>query len=272
MLRLIFGMTEKEYRGSHMQLMLTVYIIFTALFGLAFGSFLNVCIYRLPSGESIVFGRSHCMACGKVIAERDLVPVFSYLVLRGRCRSCGKRISPRYPVIEALNAVLWVAAFLVFGMKTETIVYMAFISGLIVISVIDIDTSLIPNGIVIYLLVVGVLSCFFGGGVPLYEKIIGIAAGGLPLLLIVIASRGGMGGGDVEFAAVAGLLLGWKLAIFALFAAFIIGGLAGAVLMLVARRSGKTHMPFAPFLSLGMLAALFFGNNLIGLYLTAFHL
>lgn len=255
-----------------MQFEMTVFVILTALFGLVFGSFLNVCIFRIPKGESIVFGRSHCMSCGNIIKARDLFPVISYIVLRGRCRNCGAKISMRYPIVEALNALIWTATAIVFGITPKTIIYMMFISGIIVTSFIDIDTNLIPTSLVLYILIIGAAFCFLDNQVPFYDKLIGLAAGGAPLLLILIASHGGMGLGDVEFAAAAGLLLGWKLILLSLFCAFIIGGIFGAVLMVKKHKSGKTRIPFAPFLSLGMLIAALFGNSIINLYASAFHL
>lgn len=244
----------------------------SVILGLIFGSFLNVCIYRIPKKESIVFGHSHCMSCGSNLTPLDLVPVFSFIFLGGKCRHCGARISPRYPVVESLNAALWVCAFFTFGLSFRTITAAAFISGLIVLTFIDIDTKTIPNGVVIYLLAVGAVNCFADTSEPFYWKIIGVFAGGLPLLIIALASRGGMGGGDVKIAAAAGLLLGWKLSLFALLAAFVTGAVFGVIYMAAAKKSGKTQIPFAPFLSAGMLIALFFGNPLINLYLTFFKL
>lgn len=255
-----------------MQFEMTVYIILTALFGLLFGSFLNVCIFRIPKGESIVFGRSHCMSCGNTIKSRDLFPVVSYIVLRGRCRNCGAEISTRYPLVEALNAILWVTAAFIFGITPKAIIYMMFISGIIVISFIDRDTNLIPTSLVLYILVIGAVFCFLDNSVPFYDKLIGAAAGGAPLLLILFVSRGGMGFGDFEFAAAAGLLLGWKLILLSLFSAFIIGGIFGAAVLIITHKSGKTRIPFAPFLSSGMLIAALFGNSIINSYMSVFHL
>lgn len=255
-----------------MQFIQTISIIFTILFGLVFGSFLNVCIFRIPRGESIVFGRSHCMSCGKTILSRDLVPVVSFLWLRGRCRNCGAKISSRYPSIELLNALLWLAAFFEFSFSAKGIAAMAFISGLIVISFIDIDTKLIPNGLVIYLLCVGVLTCVFDAGTPVFERLLGVVAAGAPLLLILLVSRGGMGGGDVKFAAAAGLFLGWRLSLLSLFFAFITGATFGLVYLFAAHKDRKTQIPFAPFLAIGMTLSLLFGDRLIAVYTAAFHI
>lgn len=254
-----------------MQFIDIIYAVSSIVFGLVFGSFLNVCIYRIPRGETIVFGRSHCMTCGETIKSRDLIPVFSYLWLRGKCRNCGAKISPQYPIVELLNAILWFCAYKMFGASFMTLAAMAFISGLIVTAFIDINTKLVSNKLVLYLFIVGVISCFIDS-LPWYEKLLGIAACGGPLLIILIASRGGMGGGDVKFAAAAGLFLGWRLGFLSLFFSFIIGAVFGLIYMCVTKCGRKAQIPFAPFLAAGMLVALFFGNTLIDFYVTALNL
>lgn len=238
--------------------------------GLVFGSFLNVCIYRIPKSETIVYGRSHCMSCGHELSPLDLIPVFSFIFLGGKCGYCGSKISLRYPLVELLNASLWFFSYLRFGLHLQTIAVFAFVSGLIVLSFIDIDTKTLPNGVIIYLAVVAILNGIADVKAPFYSIIIGAAAFGVPLLLIAIITRGGMGGGDVKFAFAAGLFLGWKLSLFALFSAFITGALFGVIFMIVKKRSGKTQIPFAPFLAVGILAALFWGDSLINLYLSLF--
>lgn len=247
-----------------------LYGIFTVLLGLVFGSFLNVCIYRIPKKEPIVFGRSHCMSCGTTLKPIDLVPVFSFIFLGGKCRHCKAKISIRYPLVELLNTGLWISAFYIFGYSFKTLTAFAFISGLIVLSFIDIDTKTIPNGLVIYLLVVGALNCIADNSSPLYGKLIGIFACGLPLLVIALVIRGGMGGGDVKFAFAAGLFLGWQHSLLALFIAFVTGAVFGLVYMLITKKDGKSPIPFAPFLSLGMVISMFFGDSLIRFYLSLF--
>lgn len=237
-----------------------------AVVGLVVGSFLNVCIARIPRGESIVFGRSHCMSCGAPIKPYDLVPVISYIVLRGRCRNCKAKISPRYPTVELLNALMWLAAYFAFGLTAKGLIAMAFLSVLIVISFIDIDTKLIPNGLVLCLAAVGVLACIFDTSMPFYENLLGVLAAGGPLLFIMLVSRGGMGGGDIKFMAAAGLTLGWKLSLVSLFFAFIVGAVFGLIYMLAAGKDKKSQIPFAPFLSVGTVIALFFGETLIQAY------
>jgi leader peptidase (prepilin peptidase) / N-methyltransferase len=255
-----------------MQLVYTITAIYIAVFGLVIGSFLNVCIYRIPQGETIVKGRSHCMSCNSTIKARDLIPVFSFLWLRGKCRHCGAKISSRYPAVELINAVLWLLSFLSFGLTPKAFIAMAFLSGLIIISFIDIDTKTIPNSLLIYILAVGIVSCFFNSEMPFYEKLLGIIAGGAPLLLINILSHGNMGWGDILFTSAAGLLLGWRLSLVSLFFAFIIGAIIGIIYMLAAHKDRKSQIPFGPFLALGMITAVFLGNMLINLYLSAFQL
>lgn len=248
----------------------TVEVTAVILLGLVIGSFLNVCIVRIPVGESIVFGRSRCMSCGAAIKPYDLVPVVSYIILRGRCRNCKSRISPRYPAVELLNAALWLCAYFAFGLTARGLVAMVFLSALIVVSFIDIDTKTIPNGPVLFLAAVGALDLIFDCSVPFYENLLGVLAAGGPLFAIMLASRGGMGGGDVKFASAAGLTLGWKLSLVGLFFAFVIGAVFGLIYMCAAHKDGKSQIPFAPFLSAGMLIALFFGSAIIQFYASAF--
>lgn len=244
--------------------------VFIVLFGLAVGSFLNVCILRIPAGKSIVLGRSHCMSCKMPIKPYDLVPVISYIVLKGKCRNCKATISPRYPAVELLNAALWLSAYLAFGLTAKAFISMAFISALIVASFIDIDTKLIPNKVALCLAVIGALSCAFDASMQFYDYILGVLAAGAPLLIIALATRGGMGGGDVKFAAVSGLTLGWRLSLTALLFAFVIGAVFGLIYMFATGKGRKSQIPFAPFLSVGMLIALFFGNTLVQIYASAF--
>lgn len=210
------------------------------------------------------------MSCGTTLKPIDLVPVFSFIFLRGKCRYCGAKISIRYPLVELLNAGLWISAFYIFGISLRTLTAFAFISGLIIISFIDIDIKTIPNGLVIYLVAVGALNCVADNSSPLYAKLIGIFACGLPLLIIALISRSGMGYGDVEFAFAAGLFLGWQHSLLALFIAFVTGAVFGLIYMLVTKKDGKTPIPFAPFLSFGMLISLFFGDAILRLYFSLF--
>lgn len=246
------------------------------LLGLCIGSFLNVCIYRLPLHKSIVTSPSACPACGARLRAYDLIPVFSWLLLRGRCRYCGARISTQYPLIEALNGALYLLLYLRFGLVWTLPVYMALLSLLVVISMIDIRHMEIPNGLVIAGLVVGtaqlaasVFTPYFGAW-PSY--VIGFFAGGLPLLLIAlfcayVLKKEAMGGGDIKLMAFAGLIIGWKLVITSYLIGVVAGALFGVLLMASGRKKRSDAIPFGPFLSLGVMASVFFGQALISWYL-----
>lgn len=210
------------------------------------------------------------MSCGTTLKPADLVPVFSFIFLGGKCRYCGAKISVRYPLVELLNAGLWISALYMFGLSFKVLTTFAFISGLIVISFIDIDTKTIPNGLVIYLLAVGVLNCITDNTSPFYAKLIGVLACGIPLLIIALVSRGGMGDGDVKFAFASGLFLGWQNSLLALFIAFVTGAIFSIIYMLITKRGRKSPIPFAPFLSVGMLLSLFFGDTLLQFYFSLF--
>lgn len=250
--------------------------VFLIILGLMVGSFLNVVIVRVPKGESIVFPSSHCCACGAPLQARDLVPVFSFLLLKGRCRACGARISPRYMVVELLCAGLFAVCAWRFGFSLALLPALVFSALLLAVAAIDLEHNIIPNGLVIFGLCVGALSCGFSLLVPWWEALIGLVAGGVPLLLIdllsrLVLKREGMGGGDMKLMAMAGLFLGWKLVLLALLLSFWIGALYAAVLIFTGklRRGDRgVTMPFGPSLAAGSLVALWFGKDLITWYLS----
>jgi leader peptidase (prepilin peptidase)/N-methyltransferase len=248
-----------------------IFGIWVLLLGLCIGSFLNVCIYRIPAGESIVAGRSHCTACGKAIKPYDLIPVISYVFLAGRCRNCGARISPRYPLIELLNTVLYLTLFYFYKFSPAFFIYAALASTLIVAAFIDIDKGMIPDRIHVFLLVIGVLACLFSPDIVWYERIIGLFAASAPLFIAMLLSKGGMGFGDVKLAAAAGLIIGYKLALLSLLAACIIGSVYGIIYAVIKGKSLKTAIPFGPFLAIAFYLSLLFGNTMISAYLRLFY-
>jgi leader peptidase (prepilin peptidase)/N-methyltransferase len=250
--------------------------VITFIFGTVIGSFLNVCILRLPVSRSIVSGSSACASCGAQLTPIDLVPILSYVVLRGKCRRCKARISPMYPAIEALTGAMYLLLYLRFGLTWQLPVYMALVSLLIVISVIDYKTMEIPNGLVITGLVVGAIqlsvTVFTGIFGNWSSYVIGLFAGGLPLLLIgLIASlllkREAMGGGDVKLMAFCGLIVGWKLVIPAYLIGIISGAVISVILMAIGRKKRGDEIPFGPLLSLGVVLSVFFGDALIDWYI-----
>ena len=215
-----------------MALDITLYIL-SALTGLAIGSFLNVCIYRLPRGEFFSRARSYCPKCSAPIRARDNIPLISYIVLRGKCRSCGQPISPRYPVVEALTAALFIANFAYFGVHPLTIVWDIAVCALITAAFIDLDTFEIPDSAILVLLVLGAVTFAPFGGVSWQDKLIGCACVSVPMLIVCLL--GGMGFGDVKLYFALGLLLGWqKTLVLFLFSAVL--GAAGSLIVVAVRK------------------------------------
>lgn len=234
--------------------------------GLIIGSFLNVCIYRIPKEESVSFPPSHCGSCGANLRPLDLIPVISFLFLRRKCRYCGSRISWRYPGVELLTGVLFLSFYPIFGVTKTVIPYLFFISLLVVISFIDLDHYYIPDRLIILGLTVGT---GFQLGMPfmkLTESLFGFFMGGGILLLIVWLSRGGMGGGDVKLCALIGFFLGPRLFLVGFLLAALCAAAAGICLMASKRKTRKDPVPFGPFLALGAWMSLLEGNNLLALY------
>lgn len=243
----------------------TVILVF--LLGACAGSFLNVCIYRIPRHESVVHTPSHCRDCGTRIRPWDLVPVISYLWLKGRCRYCGGRISPQYPLVELVTAALFVAAFKVWGLGWQAAAMWVFFAMLVAVAVIDIHHKIIPDEILVAGLVLGLPCVFLVSPGRLLSGVIGFFVSGFILLAIALVSRGGMGGGDVKLSAVMGLFLGWPAIIVSLFLAFLAGGLAGIFLLATGRKNRKDAVPFGPYLAAGGVAAAFYADRLINWYL-----
>lgn len=240
------------------------------ILGALVGSFLNVVIHRLPLGESIVHPRSRCPGCGTQLAARDNIPVLSWLVLRGRCRACGRAISPRYPAVELLTAAGFAATAAVLGLDEDLIWALPFVAVLICVGAIDLDHRLVPNKIVAPAAVYGAVCAVALRLDDLPELAIAGAAGFGLLLLVALARPGGMGMGDVKLTGLMGLYLGLSLAP-ALLIAFLSGSLVGVAVM---ARGGigkrKTAVPFAPFLALGGFVGLLAGPELVDLYADAF--
>jgi leader peptidase (prepilin peptidase)/N-methyltransferase len=246
--------------------LLRLYIgIFVFLFGITIGSFLNVLIYRIPKKEDFVKARSHCMSCGYQLEWYDLIPLFSWLFLRGRCRKCKTKISIQYPLIEALNGIMYFATFMVFDVSITTLLYCLMFSSLIALSVIDFRTYEIPVGFNVFILVLGAIRVITDyHSWP--EYIIGLVSVSVPLLLIFYATKGrGIGGGDVKLMAAAGLLLGWKLIVLA----FFLGCLLGSVIHIARMKiSGESHvLALGPYLSAGIVIACFAGEKMISAYI-----
>lgn len=241
------------------------------LFGLVVGSFLNVCIVRLPEDESVVSPRSHCRACEAPIAWRDNIPLLGYALLRGRCRSCGARFSARYPLVEALTAALFALVVAKDAPAPEIALDLTMVSLLIVVTFIDIDHFLIFDRITLPTIWLSPIAAYLVGHVRAVDSLIGIAVGGGLLggfawLYERARGREGMGFGDVKLLAMIGGVLGWEAALFSLFAAAISGSVIGLALMVA--RGGRLDMaiPFGPFLAFGGVLYMLAGPALIDLY------
>lgn len=242
------------------------------VFGAVVGSFLNVCIHRLPSGESVVFPASHCPRCRQPIRPYDNIPIVSYLILHGRCRQCGEAISLRYPLVEVLAGVAAAAAFSALGLSAHTLLAFAFLCALIVITFVDLDHQIIPDAISLPGIGVGFAAALILGEPAWTASLAGILLGGGLLWGVAegyyrLTGREGMGGGDIKLLAMIGAFLGWQAVPVTLLIGSLGGAVVGIALMLVQRRDSRTPIPFGPFLALGALCALFWGDALIAWYL-----
>ena len=244
------------------------------VFGLVFGSFLTVLIHRVPRGEGIG-GRSRCPSCGRQIRAWENVPLLSYLALGGRCRGCGVRISPAYPLTEAASAVLFVLAAVVFEDVALAALAAPFLALMLALAVIDARWRIVPNRIVYPALLVALaalLALDLGGrDVSLVRGLVAAAAYAGPLLAIALAVPGGMGMGDVKLAALVGLVagsLGTSHVLVAAGIGIVAGGLGGVLAIVVLRRGRKQHMPFGPYLAGGGVVGLLLGPQIARAYLS----
>ena len=234
-------------------------------FGLAVGSFANVCIHRLPRKESVVFPGSHCPACSAAVRPLDNIPVISYIALGGECRDCATRISPIYPVIETVTAVLLLAGFFKFGPSFDFLVYAVVAPALVIITAIDIEHQIIPDVITLPGIALGLVVGTYTIGYA--DSLLGFFAGGGLFYLLAVLSNGGMGGGDIKYIAAVGALLGWQKVLLVIFIGALLGSVVGVFQITVQKKSRKSLIPFGPFLATGTLVTLFYGNSLIRLYL-----
>jgi leader peptidase (prepilin peptidase)/N-methyltransferase len=243
--------------------------------GLLVGSFLNVVIVRVPQRQSVVRPRSRCPRCDTPLADRDNVPVLSWLVLRGRCRSCGEPISARYPLVELTTAGLFAVAGLRFGADWALPGFLLFFAVLLAVSAIDLEHFIVPNRIVYPAIVVSVpllalAAVVDGEGGRLARALVGALAAFAGLLVLRLLYPRGMGMGDVKLALLLGLFLGWLglgHVVVGLFLGFLLGSVVGVGLMAAGRRGRKDHLPFAPFLAAGAVLAVFVGQPLLDWYL-----
>ena len=251
--------------------------IFFFLLGSAIGSFLNVCIYRIPREKSIVKPPSACPGCEKPIRFYDNIPILSYILLKGKCRDCGIKISIRYPFVELLTGIFFLLLYRKFDITFELLVFMIFLSLLIAISVIDLDFQIIPDilsiGGVVFGFILAIIRPFFRYLDPRFgilDSLYGIALGGGLLFAIAwlyqfFTKREGMGGGDIKLLGMIGAFCGWKGVVFSLVSGSVLGTVVGIPFMILKGKDTKYAIPFGPFLSLGAIIYTFKGDNLIHL-------
>lgn len=241
--------------------------IFAAfVLGLFVGSFLNVCIHRLPRGQSIVMPPSHCPACGKTLGFVELIPLVSFCWQRGRCRSCRVKISWRYPGVELLTGLLFAILYRHFGLP-EVLWQAVFYSILVAIFFIDWEHELIPNALVAALLLLTAAVQLFMPQISFFAALGGGVLGGGLFLLLAILSKGGMGGGDIKLMTVLGLWFGWQQTILLIFLAFFSGGIVAVLLLLLKIKKRKDAVPFGPFLVLSAFIVGMWGKQIITWYL-----
>ncbi|THJ22277.1 MAG: prepilin peptidase [Nitrospira sp. CG24D] len=247
-----------------------LYLI-VGLLGALIGSFLNVCIYRLPRHESIVWPGSHCPACSKPIAWYDNVPILGYLMLAGRCRACSVSIPLHYPVVEAFNTVGYLAMLWFFGPTMVAVVYAILFSALLVVAGTDLSHQIIPNAVTFPGIALGLVSAATVLPLGLLDGLIGLLIGGGILWLLAWASpylfgKEGMGGGDIKLLAMIGAFLGWKLALMTIMIGSLVGSVVGVSLLAAQVIKREEYIPFGPFLVLGAVSALFFGTPILEWY------
>ncbi len=243
------------------------------LIGISIGSFLNVCIYRIPLGKTIVKGRSYCPKCNQLIPWYYNIPVLSYLFLHGKCGYCKSHISLIYPTVELLNGILHIAVFFVYGFNITAILTAILISLLIVISFIDLKYQIIPDRLILSILALSLINAFHqiaSNQIPWQYFVIGFFAASVPLFLLGLIYEGGLGGGDIKLMAVCGLFAGWKLILLSLLLGDIIAFLYIAVLFVKKKAKKGTAIPFGPFLSAGITVSILIGGQILNWYTTVF--
>jgi leader peptidase (prepilin peptidase) / N-methyltransferase len=254
---------------------MTLHLYFSVvafIFGAVVGSFLNVCICRMPKDESIVSPPSHCPHCNYQIHWYENIPLFSYLLLKGRCRGCGVHISLQYPLVELLNAFLTLLLFLRLGQSLTFLALFLFCSALVVTTFIDIEHQIIPDEISLPGIVTGFIFSFFLPWLGWLNSLAGILLGGGSLFMVAysyhrLTGKEGMGGGDIKLLAMMGAFLGWKAVPFIILASSLAGSLVGISMMIFQKKDSKLAIPYGPYLAFGAVLYIFYGRQLIHWYL-----
>ncbi|AEE96331.1 prepilin peptidase [Mahella australiensis] len=249
-----------------------VLLIFIFLFGTVIGSFLNVCIHRIPKGLSIAYPPSYCPKCGQRIKPYDLIPVVSYAILGGKCRHCKEPISIRYPIVEALTGIAFVVSALTYGYSIELLYSLALVSSLMIISFVDIDEGIILDAALIPIVAVGIIAVAVDPSGTWQYAALGALVGAciigtIYILSLIILKKEGMGIGDIKLMAAVGTLLGWQRTLLAFFIGVYIGAIAGIIMIALKKKDMASEIPFGPFLSIGTAISWWFGYEFINWYL-----
>jgi len=249
-----------------------IFFIFVFVVGLSVGSFINVLVFRSDNLKSVIAGRSHCPNCQHNLAWYDLVPLVSFIMLRGKCRYCGKKISIQYPLVELSTGLIFLLLALYFGVAFDMLFYAIIMAILMVVVLVDIRTQMVPEQFVWAALILALAGgWYFGEHFGALKMIYGVLVGALPLAILSVASREKwMGYGDVKIGAILGALTGFPASIFVLMTSFILGAVVGLVYMKVTGQGAKTTVPFAPFLVAATLLGIFFGESVVKWYLGAY--
>lgn len=242
----------------------------TFLLGLVFGKYLNVCVYRLPKGESLAHLSPHCKGCGTYTKPADLIPVLSWLLLGGKCRYCGENIDWQYIVTELVNAAGWVIIIHYYGLTPQGMAGIFLFSLALVITQIDLEHYLIPNSLVLILLLTGIVYYFIEPVPGLVDRILGLVVGFLIPLILGYLSKGGMGGGDIKLMGAMGFWLGFPGVLYSLFIAALSGSIIGILMIAAGIKKRKDPIPFGPFLVIGFLCIFFFHDYFLFYYWNLF--
>lgn len=245
------------------------------ILGIIIGSFLNVCIYRIPRGESVVFPASHCTSCGVPLKWYNLIPLLSYIFQRGKCSYCGEKISLQYPIIELLDGFVYLYMYSHFGFNIDFIFYSIVFSILIVISIIDFMYQIIPDSLNIIILIIAIIYKIFkyrlyGVSPNIVNSILGILLSSGLFLLIAVISKGGMGGGDIKLIGVLGFVLGLRMVCLNILLSFILAGIISIVLLAFKIVGIKDPIPFGPFICFSFMITAIWGDKIINWYLSLF--
>ncbi len=245
---------------------------FVFLLGICIGSFLNVIVYRIPKKISIAKGRSFCPDCNTKIKDYDLIPILSFLFLKGKCRNCKKEISLRYPFVEMLTGVLAVLIFINFDFTAKAFLAFAFCAILVAITLIDYDTMEIPNSLIIAIIPLAIISYFLFPEISLLDRAIGFVCVSVPMLLLTMLIPDCFGGGDIKLLAVSGLILGWKYILLATFIGILIEGAYVIIKMLLKKLKKGDHIAFGPALCAGIYLSLLYGDKILKWYFSFFRI